>query len=255
LNTKANYSNSILEIENIKFIYKYNKYLDLHLVSYIEKELDIEKKYLLNSTYLSFFYIIIILIILILICYKWFANKLKDISRVGESIDYTKVSYLDDINKYYLNIYNNLINNDIKDKIIENILKIQSNTFELKKIIENSNNKIMKLKDLTSSYKNLEMNGNMLEINMSILCNQLEDNRLNDVLLMIKKTNQKLRDVNLDNVEVSTIKLEYNKLFSLFEKINNSIELLNSVEKNRINLLNNLKIKLDSKSNEIKRYN
>jgi len=250
-------ANDILETKNIKFTYKYNKYLDLYVISYIEKNVNIEKNDLLNSIYLPIFYMIIILIGLMLIYYKWLINKVNCSIKIGECINQSKIIashkiISEEINGYYFNLYNNMQNEINKYETRENILKIKDNLFELKKITENIDIKLNGMKEITSVYKNLEMNGNMLEINMAILCNQLEDSRLNNIMFMIKKLNQKLRDNNFNAHKKMSNILEYNNLLLILEKIYNSLELLNTADKNRINIINSFKRRLERKANEIK---
>jgi hypothetical protein len=228
-------------------------------ISYISKPVKVDKSNI-STVYVIAFYIVMLLFGFMLVYYKWAVNKInksikyieKNENNLNDLIKVKEGLAINNNEGYLFNICNNFINKIDKYKISNNILKIKDNVLKLKKITQNIDNNLFNLREMIAVYKNLEMNGNILEINIAILCNQLNDNRLNDVLVMVRELNHKLHNSN-SNAEINLLfNSEYDKLFTLFEKVNNLLELLDSMEKNRINIINSFKEKLERKNNEIK---
>ena len=230
---------NILETSDIKFAYRSNERMGVTVISYVNKKAEINNVDTFRTIYLPISCLLLTLVVLILVYYKWLLNKIKNTINHQNNNTVSDKIKLNDTTKNtdganLIPISIDIINKLDKYKTTNTLINLSKNISELKKITRNVNRKMDAIKEANSIYKNLEMNGNILEINIAILCNQLNDNRLNDVLLMIKMLNQKLRDNNSNIIFTS----EYNNLFAIYEKIDNSIELLTSFEKDRINTIN-----------------
>ena len=109
-----------------------------------------------------------------------------------------------------------------------------------------------KIQEYVKNYNEIGVSLNIIALNLTILCYQINDSRLNELLLLVQKTNRKLQNAN-DGFEVilSNKEMEIVPTNSEFIKIENNMELINSIEKKKINTLNSMKKTLKNIQNNL----
>ena len=170
-----------------------------------------------------------------------FSNENPDITRDNE---FEKNNFLNTVNntQYYLNKIINAISDIEKNQSIPIISQLSNSAIVIKNnnlLFSQNYNKII---EFIKNYNELEVSFNIISLNLTILCCQINDNRLNELLLLVQKINRKLQNVNDEFEKIYFEKnMESDVINSEFIKIENNIDLINAIESKKINTLNNVK--------------